>query len=84
MNTQEIVRKWIELYREIMSVYNKMVAQNSTYTRLDIGNEVTDTDTTPHGFSSADFVTSVANTQTILSAMESNLTNIDRIANSQD
>jgi regulator of sigma D len=80
MNTQKIVQDWITAHRALLAAYDTMVALETEYVALDIGNAVTDTDTTPLGFTAQEFVDAVANWQAMRTTIEAYDTSVRKVA----
>jgi hypothetical protein len=80
MNTQKIVQDWITAHRALLAAYDALVSLETEYVALDIGNAVTDTDTTPLGFTVQEFVDAVANWQAVRTTIEANDTSVRKVA----
>jgi hypothetical protein len=80
MNTQKIAQDWITAHRALLTAYDALVSLETEYTALGVGDVVTDTDTTPLGFTASEFMNSVANWQTIRATIEANDPNVRKVA----
>lgn len=72
MNHQKITKDWIIAYRELLKAYDRLVSLETEYEALNVGGTITDSDTTPLGFTPGNYTASVADWQVIRAVVEAN------------